>query len=54
VEGVEGVAGAAGLAAGAGFDGVFDSDFAAPSDEPLLEAASVDSVAFSEAFFDDE
>jgi hypothetical protein len=53
---VEGVAGAAGLAAGAGagLGSVFDSDLAAPSDEPLLEAASVDSEAFSEAFFDDE
>jgi hypothetical protein len=37
--------------AGAGFDSLFDSDLAAPSDEPLLEADSVDS---DEDFFEDE
>jgi hypothetical protein len=51
---VDVVAGAAGLAAaagaGAGLDSVFDSGLAAPSDEPLLEAASAD----SEDFFEEE
>jgi hypothetical protein len=36
--------------AGAGFDSVFDSDLAGPSDEPLVEAEPVD----SEDFFEDE